>query len=168
MLIFMTLHANQSSVKEIVPFFDVRWTAMAYHGSGNREGAVRSLVDTLWNAVWGENVNMMDGTNYILANPGGDPGEAQPASQPGGPAGPILRPTRGLEGLQCPLPQQYHPREAARRMGCDLRSRFPFPCQTGFSKPCHNLIIFLYVLVDGRHFSARSSPTPLRLAQTVS
>ena len=34
--------------------------------------------------------------------------------------------------VQCLLPQQYHPREAARRMGCDLRSRFPFPCQTGF------------------------------------
>ena len=35
--------------------------------------------------------------------------------------------------VQCPLPQQYHPREAARRMGCDLRSRFPFPCQTNLN-----------------------------------
>ena len=27
--------------------------------------------------------------------------------------------------------------------------------------------VFLYVLFNGRHFSARSSPTPLRLAQTL-
>ena len=34
----------------------------------------------------------------------------------------------------------------------------------GFGMTSESVRFFLYVLVDGKHFSARSSPTPLRLA----